>query len=207
MLDASPAAAMELRVLALAREWASTGGVPAADELEELFPATAGMESWTAWRTQVGYSMPCLEVLQAIEERSEHLVEIGAGLGFWTAVLRARAQIEDLVATDDAPRPGSFTHVARLSATRSVQGWPERDVLVASPSYGPDLPFGAAMAMQPGRLLFWYEGKAQREGGYQGAEIFARMLAEEFEAEAPPLSLVNAWGHTDLLSIHRRLAR
>jgi hypothetical protein len=213
MLDASPAAALERRVLSLAHGWAKSGDVPTASAARCLFTSAELMSAWTAWRTQVGYSMPCREVIEAIEERSEHLVEIGAGLGFWTAVLRARALAVDpdhpldVVATDDSPRPGSYTHVARLSATRSVQGWPERDVIVASPSYGPDLPFGAALAMQPGRLLFWYEGRAQRYGGYQGAEIFARMLSEEFEEEAEPLELVNAWGHTDLLSIHRRVAR
>lgn len=202
----------EAALLALAQEWARTGDVPPSIELAALVPASESMAAWTAWRTQVSYSMPCAEALEEIEQRSNHLVEIGAGLGIWTAVLRARAlaidkdKPLDIVATDDAPRPGVFTHVARLGATRSVQGWPQRDVLVASPSYGPDLPFGAALAMQPGRLLFWFEGAPQR-AGYQGAVIFARMLAEEFEPDGDALEVDNLWGTKDVLSIHRRSER
>ena len=222
MLSESEEGLREAGLLAMAQEWARTGDLPPSTELAVLVPAAQAMAAWTAWRTQVAYSMPCLEAIEAIEEhaprdragdgRTQHLVEIGAGLGIWTAILRARALVRDpdhpgdFVATDDAPRPGTFTHVARLGATRSVEGWPERDVLVASPSYGPDLPFGAALAMAPGRLLFWYEGAPQRVG-YQGAVIFARMLAQEFEPEGDDLELDNLWGTKDVLSIHRRLAR
>src|SRR5687767_5522442 len=83
----SPPPAAELRALGLTGPAAI--GSASADELRDVRKAFCRV-----W----GFSIPCREAVEALRALERPLVEIGAGSGYWTALLRAAGL--DMVATD-----------------------------------------------------------------------------------------------------------
>ena len=59
-------------------------------------------------RRAFSWAVPTREALETVERHAgDHLVEMGAGTGFWTALLRARGNVRRIDAVDLAPCDGS----------------------------------------------------------------------------------------------------
>lgn len=171
-------AAMQRRVLAegpLGRmaEWVATGRPPPAAELRALGLTTEGPPGQTpeaalrrheltqarkAFTVQWGFSIPCAEAVQALLALGP-LVEVGAGTGYWTAILRAAGA--EVAATDLHPRGrnsygfegGAHAHIEALGAVEAVRRYADRAVFCSWPSEGESWALGMTWAMRPGQRL------------------------------------------------------
>jgi len=78
-------------------------------------------------RRAFSWAVPTREALAAVERHSGgHLLEMGAGTGLWTALLRARGSIERIDAVDVAPCDGANIngHHAFVFSTRALANPP-----------------------------------------------------------------------------------
>jgi hypothetical protein len=203
-LASSPLAAMD--------EWIVRGAAPASDDLRAV-GFSAGSErqdlrlARRAFVRRWGFSIPCAEAIAALRGLAP-IVEIGAGSGYWTALLNAAGH--DAIATDVEPAGGVVSefsvgrHAAleRLGAPEAVRRYPDRDVFCSWPSEGDDWALRAAVAIQPGRA-FALIGDGR--GGCVGTESLFDFLDAAFEmdtvVELPQFPRIY-----DRLSIYRRLA-
>jgi hypothetical protein len=122
----------------------------------------------------------------ALEVLARHapLVECGAGMGYWTALLRSRGV--DALAYDLRPpgrkarnrfhrtARGSWTPVARASSVHAARRHPERALVLCWPPYGDDAASYAALRAYRGDTLIHI---GEREEGATGSVRFHRELA------------------------------
>jgi len=131
-----------------------------------------------------GFSIPCIEAVRAIAAGSP-LVEVGAGSGYWTRLLKAAGA--DVVVTDIGEgQQGNYQitvgeDVTRLSAQDAVKKWPERNVFVSWPSYEMSWAFEMARLIQSGRTLFYI---GEGNGGCTADDRFHRLMDREFHEAA-----------------------
>lgn len=184
LLATSPLAEMEV--------WAKTGEPPSADELrayglttDSISPqrfAELRLLRFPLTRTY-SFAIPCREAVGALK-RLGPIVEIGAGTGYWTAVLRAAGC--DVVATDLEAfgdvgygfTAGRWARVEPFGAAEAVRAYPERNVFCCWPTEGADWALEAAVEMKPGRLLGVI---GEGPGGQTATEEFWQYLREAFE--------------------------
>lgn len=105
---------------------------------------------------EFGFAVPCAEAIDAMVKAGP-LIEIGAGSGAWTHLIRAHGG--DVIATDPILEQFAFKHGAwaeplALQGKTAVRRWPERNVLCSWPSLNQTWLRQAARAMRPGRTLF-----------------------------------------------------
>ena len=192
----SPAPAAALRAQGLTGPAAGDG--PDAHSLREVRKA---------FRRVWGFSIPCREAVEALRALGHPLVEIGAGSGYWTALLRAAGL--DVVATDlesEGEGPygsglGRHAAVEALGGPEAVAAYPDRDVFCSWPTEG-----GAWCAQAVGGIAI---GRAfaligDPSGGVTGTPGLHELLADRFETvavvEIPQFPRVD-----DRLTIYRRV--
>ena len=199
----------------------STGSLPSqAQMLAWMDPADArlcdwdgtvnGEQVWSAeevlWctlRDRYGWGLPCKESLDAASEActaSGCLVEVGAGSGYWAAVLRARGI--DVLAVDtgnDRHWSRSWGVIAHMRGEDAIARNPGIPVLACWPD--PGLGEGIIKAMKPGSTML-RTGPRRVTGG----ERFKDRLddAMDLVSSAPGLT---ASGGADTLDTLSRNAR
>jgi hypothetical protein len=145
----------------LARSWLATGDVPPrfAFALEDEFrPETfsSAFRARDAFIREFGFAIPCAEALEAAAGLAP-LVEVGAGTGFWSALLHRRAV--DCIPTDPAIgfgqvfKHGKYAAVVRVGAKTAARRWPERNLLMVWPTYDKTWARQCLKAMRVGRRI------------------------------------------------------
>lgn len=209
-LEAMAAGAAQPHLLQSAADWATTGRPPARGDFE---PGLRGgrfdfeMAAWL-WRADYisgfGFSIPCAEAIEALSAFTP-ILEVGAGTGFWSAILAARGV--DVVATDKHAGQSSYGYeigaqfpINRLGAAAAIRAYPARTVFCSWPCYRVPW-FARALALvRPGvAVAVVHEGR----GGCVGTEgLFARLEAGFDEVEQ--IALPNFPGIRDRLTVWRR---
>ncbi len=155
------------------------------------------------------FSVPTDAALDLIAKYGP-IIEIGAGTGYWAALLRNRGV--DLRAFDTFPasldeddnhwykNTESFTDVERADET-VVSQFADRALMLAWPPYGDPMGARTLELYQGNTLIYIGEG----EGGCcADDDFFARLEAEWVEVED---LLLPQWdGINDWLTVYRRLA-
>lgn len=183
LLAESPLAGMET--------WARTGEVPPAEELraygltsDSISPqryAELRLLRFPLTRTY-SFAIPCREAVEALK-RLAPLVEIGAGSGYWTAVLTAAGgdvlatDLQAFGETDYGFEAARWAPVEPFGAAEAVRAYPERNVFCCWPTEGAEWALEAAMEMRPGRLLAVI---GEGVGGHTATEEFWQYLSESF---------------------------
>lgn len=109
---------------------------------------------------EFGFSIPCAEVLDALAEH-QPILEIGAGTGYWTALMRHRGI--DVIGTDPDEQ-GWWKQVGqydptqvKLEARQALRQWSDRTVFCSWPSYKEIWFHQALKTMYVGRRLILIE--------------------------------------------------
>ena len=159
LLAATPLAGMA--------EWIASGAPPPAlalrsqgfsgPEAPAEFLTTNYRLARKAYVRQWGFSIPCAEAVAALRALSP-LVEVGAGAGVWTALLRNAGL--DIVATDALGGPSTYGfEVGRhapteiLGAADAVVAHPDRNVFCSWPSQGETWATDMVKVVASGRFL------------------------------------------------------
>lgn len=184
--------ALAASVLADMSSWVATGDPPPAEALraaglvaEPRDPDTTAALRLVrgAFIRAWGYSVPCAEAVIALR-KLRPLVEVGAGTGYWTAMLQSAGH--DMIATDlqaegvlsHGFRIGAHCSIESLEGQEAVRLHPERDVFCSWPTQGSTWVLSAAQAIQPGRRLALI---ADGPGGVTGTPELFDFLTEKFE--------------------------
>jgi hypothetical protein len=147
--------------------WVASGSAPPAAELRAVgFAGPAASDAPGAnelrlvrrsFVRQWGFAIPCAEAITALR-RLGPIVEVGAGAGYWSVLLRAAGH--DAVATDAAVggttygfSVGGHGPVEQLSAMDAVRAYPDRDLFCCWPSAGEAWMGEAARTVAPGRRI------------------------------------------------------
>ncbi len=154
-----------------------------------------------------GFAVPCQEAVDALRALSP-LVEVGAGTGYWSALLSKAGA--DIIATDLLPQGtptyygftvGTHCPIVQASGEDAVRAHPERNVLMVWPSLGETWAAQAVAAMQPGRVLALV---AEGSDGATGDETLFERLASDFE-EIGFIPLPQWENMHDDLTLYRKL--
>lgn len=145
--------------------------------------------------------------------RHAPLVECGAGMGYWTALLQARGV--DALAYDLRPPGGKarnrfhrparepWTRVARASSVNAARRHPERALMLCWPPYADDAASYAALRAYRGDVVIHI---GEREEGATGSLRFHRELALNWTL-AEEMALPRWPRLRDSVLVYRRNAR
>ena len=166
-------------------DWISSGKPPSAKELRDAGYVYGAARELTgliqkSFNRAWGFSIPCLEAVQTLVGLSP-LIEIGAGTGLWSALLRSAGA--DIIATDilseGSPGYGMTvgTHfpITSMDARSAVAAYPERNVFCSWPTRDAEWCTDAAREIQRGRL-FALVGRPR--GGTTGSSSLFDLLEE-----------------------------
>jgi hypothetical protein len=197
--------------------WVSSGIAPDAESLRSrglAGPAGAGAANISdlglarkAFIRDWGFAIPCAEAVSALR-RLGPIVEVGAGTGYWTALLRAAGH--DMIATDLAAGAskhgfsvGRHAEVEQLAASQAVLRYPDRDLFCSWPSENEPWAAEAVLAVKAGRriaLILDDRGTMTGDAALRDAlEAGCRSLATVQIPQFPNVQ--------DRLHIYERLAR
>ncbi len=125
------------------------------------------------------YAIPCLEILEVIKNYVP-ILEIGAGSGFWGALLR-KINCEIIVTTigDQSYKfidkfPNKFTKIEYIAGIEAVKKYPNKTVLWIWP--GIEEWTEETLENINGRLIYIGEG----HGGHTGTDKFHDILEKKF---------------------------
>jgi len=182
-------------------EWMVTGRPPPAVELRARGFTAESTEHLSEMRlarraaiAQWGHSIPCAEAVAALS-RHGPWVELGAGSGYWTTLLRAAGL--DAVATDLKPWAAD---VEALDGVTAVRTYAQRDVFCSWPTRGGTWIAEAAAAMAPSRI---FAVVADARDGEIALPALYDLLAAEF-AIVEKVVLPQWPGARDHLTLYRR---
>jgi hypothetical protein len=193
-------------------EWVATGIAPSVAELqaagfagEAQSPNADNLRlARKAFVRTWGFAIPCREALEAVR-RLGPLLEIGAGSGYWSAMLAAAGH--DVVATDIGAgmstygtEVGSQARVERLSAADAIVAYPERDVFCSWPAAGEGWATDALKLVQPGRAIALVLDDRPGITGDESLRLFLTDQCEPIGAIAIP----QFPGVRDRLHLYRR---
>ncbi|HZZ31751.1 MAG TPA: hypothetical protein VFE10_07120, partial [Phenylobacterium sp.] len=168
--------------------WMRSGAPPAAADLRAQGFSGDGTaetlrEARQAFVRQWGFSLPCREAVTALRGFGP-ILEVGAGTGFWTAVMRAAGH--HMIATDLAAglSPYGFcvsrhAEVEQLSAVDAVRKYPDRDLFCSWPSENEPWAAEAVGELRSGRKLALI---LDDRGTITGDDNLRRVLAEQCRA-------------------------
>jgi|HubBroStandDraft_4_1064222.scaffolds.fasta_scaffold09099_11 hypothetical protein len=168
----------------LAEHWLKTS-VPSRQEIEihqaeqHWWPANSIRHDFCR---QVSFAIPCSQALTQIAHHSPRLIEVGAGTGYWTALLAQ--QDVDIIATDSHTngyglRIGHYFDVQQADAANAIEQYPDRDVFMCWPSYDEEWTTRAVAAIRKsGRLLHLI---SEGHGGCCGHEDMFNLLDAHFD--------------------------
>ncbi len=132
------------------------------------------------------WAIPNEEALQAVAEAGP-VVEIGAGTGYWAALMRARGA--DVIAYDKHPVESGGNHyhpASRESWTEIVNGdessaakHPDRTLFLSWPVYDEPVAYNALQAYKGNRVVYIGEGW----GGCTGDDKFHNLLERDWNLE------------------------
>ena len=158
-----------------------------------------------AFGREWGFSIPCEEAVSTLLSLSP-LVEIGAGAGYWSALLSAAGA--DIVATDAQVsgeigyrfEPGRYSDVQPLDALAAVRRFPERNVFCSWPTMGEGWAAEATREIPQGRsFALISDGRS----GITATDVLFDVLEEKFvitaEIDIPQFPKVK-----DRLIVYRR---
>jgi hypothetical protein len=197
------------QLMRLMPEWLSTGELPPYADfgMPDSFDRDPGgtvreFKVRKEFINTYGFAIPCREAMEACA-RNAPLLEVGAGSGYWTRILRA--QRVDVIATDPAQGHKHMIQHARYDATMellqaktAIRHWPDRNVLMIWPGYRETWSAQALKAMRIGRVLLTV---TEGEGGCCGSDLFFAILETCFEPiEACPLPVF--YGLHDSLRVY-----
>ncbi len=197
-LKASENPQLDLMTMLLAAPAEAAAGLDLKERRREL----AALFSWAVPNTRA------LEVLAA----HAPLVECGAGMGYWAALLRARGV--DIVAYDSAP-PGRrrrknlyhgsrepWTHVVRATSVAAARRHRDRTLVLCWPPYDDDNASYAVLRAYRGDTIVYI---GEPDEGATGSVRFRRDLTLNWTlAQAVPLP---RWPRLrDTLMVYRRNA-
>ena len=112
---------------------------------------------------EFGFSIPCAEMLDALAQH-QPILEIGAGTGYWTALMRHRGI--DVIGTDPDEQSwwkqvGQYDPTqVKMEARPALRQWSDRTVFCSWPSYKESWFLQALEAMHVGRRLILIEEDA-----------------------------------------------
>jgi hypothetical protein len=171
--------------------WVASGAPPDAAELRAKGFAgpdePEGSEAQNlrlarkAFVREWGFAIPCAEAVAALR-RLGPTVEVGAGSGYWTALLRAAGH--DMIATDLLAGDTQYgfavarhAEVEQLSAIDAVRRHPDRDLFCSWPSEGEAWLGEALQTLAPGRRAALI---LDDRGTLTGDETLRGVLAQGF---------------------------
>jgi hypothetical protein len=203
--------ALSATPLAEMPQWIASGAPPRAPLLRsqgftfEGGPDAAELRlARKAFTRRWGFSIPCAEAVERLADLGP-LVEVGAGTGYWTAMLLGAGL--DAVATDPAPdtnpygfRTGARANVIRIDALTAVQTYPERSVLCSWPTEGSDWLTQALAATAKGAKLAMV---GCGRGGSTGNDSLYDLLDAEFEL-LETVTIPQFPGVSDNLTVYER---
>ena len=149
---------------------------------------SSGIEGWTS--SNLGRLFPCAEAVGLIRQMVDwpcgRVVDIGAGCGLWTRVLRREFGTERVIGLDPVPKDGNVIATTFEDWCEATGGPRETDVLLASwlprrGQPGDDLGLRVLASMRSGQTLV-YIGSGSN--GPVGTEEFYDRLGCEFEEYA-----------------------
>ncbi|THD80636.1 MAG: hypothetical protein E7812_07860 [Phenylobacterium sp.] len=190
-LAASPLGAMG--------EWVRSGRAPPLAWFEAADFGTVRK----AFNREWGFAIPCAEAVDALA-RLGPLLEVGAGSGYWSAILAAAGC--DVIATDALAEgnigygfhAGRHFAVRQMTAVEAVRAFPHRAVLCSWPTPGEPWALGAARCA---KNVFALVGEPK--GGVTGSPGLYRYLATRFDL-AHTVAIPQFPGSRDALSVYRR---
>lgn len=173
-------------------EWVEAGRAPTAESLRAAGLTTESSDPQRRRELRLarkvfvrtwGFSIPCAEAIGVLS-RLGPLVEIGAGSGYWTALLRKAGL--DAIATDAMAKgnigygfeAGRFCAVEPLAGPEAVRAHPGRDVFCSWPTEGSPWALAAVRAMPLGRRLALI---GEPRGGVTGTPGLHRFLETRFQ--------------------------
>jgi hypothetical protein len=167
-------------------------------DLEERRRELASLFSW---------AIPTEAALEVLA-RHAPLVECGAGMGYWLALLRARGV--DAIGFDHA-RPGrgnayhrggrgAWSTIQRLKSTTAARRHPERALLLCWPPYDDDAASYDVLRAYRGEVVIHI---GERDEGASGSVRFHRELALNWTV-AEELELPHWPRLQDLITVYRR---
>lgn len=196
--------------LAIMPAWCATGVFPQsaglrAEGYRSELPMT-GLSERDAFIRHWGNSIPCAEAIDALRMLGP-LLEIGAGSGYWSAILSRAGH--DVIATDiglglgrGGFEIGAHFPVDLLAAADAIQAHPDRDVFCSWPDEPPaSWAAGAVNGMRPGRTLALI---SDGPGGVCGADALYAVLGASFEHVAT-VEIPQFPEFRDDLKLYRRL--
>jgi hypothetical protein len=138
------------------------------------------------------WAVPTMKVLLLINAftNGELLLEVGAGAGLWSSLLRCLGS--NVIATDEAPPENTFTQVQKLDAAAAVLSWElqAQTLLLLWPDRT-DMAFWALDAFRGPRMV--YVGEPC--GGCTGSERFFELLKRNWSLIG--LEPIPAWWNCD----------
>ncbi len=140
-----------------------------------LWPAEAQMPDWLAFKSAIAshfaWAVPTDEAIGAIARHATGVVEIGAGSGYWSWLLRQAGF--DVAAYDHVPSPFQWTEV-RAGDACAARHHPDKALLLCWPPYGSDMALDALRAHAGDCVVFIGEWM----GGCAGPTFFASLMAD-----------------------------
>lgn len=196
--------------------WIETGAPPPAAELiamgldgaaEPEDRAQRLREVRRAFIRNWGFSIPCAEAVEALRALGRPLLEIGAGSGYWVALLRA-AGLDVIGADVGNAGEGAFGSglgrlcpIEALDGPAAVDAYPDRDVFCSWPSREDPWGAEAVRRIRVGRTLALIGDGP--EGVIGTPELYA-LLARDFE-QVGEVEIPRFPRLADRLTLHRRV--
>jgi hypothetical protein len=195
-------------------DWVASGDPPPAEALRSIgfsgasAPATPKSEDLEFARKAFvrawGYAIPCREAVVALRKLGP-LLEIGAGSGYWSAMLRAAGH--DAIATDLATGTsaygtlvGEHYDVECLGAVEAIERRPGRDLFCSWPGAGEAWATEAVSRVAAGRSIALILDDRPEMTGDAALRAFLAAECEVIES----VTLPQFPGVCDRLVVYRR---
>lgn len=176
---------------------------PLASECDGAFFYTLSFEARTEFIRRFSFAIPNEKALEAIARLSP-LVEIGAGTGYWAALLARRGA--DIVCTGERVVDDSYNqsigryHPVKKVGEAGLCYLINRNAFLCWPPYDCDLAYRVALRVRPRRYLAVI---GEGDGGCTGDDQFHGYVREAFD-QVEVIAIPQWYGLHDFLAIYRK---